>query len=707
MRWRSALLLGSMLLPGPVALADDAAAPDQLLQQVEVSPLSDGARVVVHFSCPLRYTSHFPSKSLTELRISLAAQPECGSVAAPGNELRAPTGNAAGLASLRLEPAGSALVLTLEFNSLVDVMVRPTPDLLGVEIGVIGGAPGRRPSAGVTLTPRQTAAAAPRQAAARPLPPPAVLEAQWLQAKAAFDRGDYQTAVRLMTRLTEYPEHPHRAEAQERLGLARERDHQLAQAKAEYEEYLRRYPDGPAAARVRQRLAALLTLGARPRVAAVAGEKGGMQWTSFGGWSQDYWRDSTSLKTSDTSQSFLSQDMIVSNADYSLRGRGERFDVQTRFNGGYMYDMLANGPGNRSRLSLAYAEIDDRTYGLSARLGRQSQHRGGVLGTFDGLTLGWQVRDTLRVNLMTGFPLDSTRDGFSTLRRFFSLSANWSGGPQGLEISPYLIRQTYDGLADRQAVGTELRWYAPGRTLVSLLDYDIDYRALNMALLLGSIDLPGRWTATGTLDHRKSPFLTTRNALAGQPVRSIADLVAQYGEAGVRALALDRTAQSDSVSFGVSHPLGTRLQWNADVTESQLSSMPASGGVPAIPGTGAELSIGTQLIATNLVASGDMSIISLRRYQGSTATTNSLAVSSRFPVFARFRFSPRLRLDQRYYAVDGSNQWLISPSLLLDWHRKATTVEFQAGGELGSRNRAFDQERTSRYWFNLGYRVGF
>jgi hypothetical protein len=175
----------------------------------------------------------------------------------------------------------------------------------------------------------------------------------------------------------------------------------------------------------------------------------------------------------------------------------------------------------------------------------------------------------------------------------------------------------------------------------------------------------------------------------------------------VRELAADRTATADTLSLGVSHPLGTRFQWSMDLTGTQISGMPASGGVPEIPGTGAQLSLGAQLIATSLVSAGDMSILGLRRYQSDTSTSTSLSLSSRFPMRRGFRIGPRLRFDQREYAVDGSTQWLASPSLRLDWNWNKTTVEFEAGGEFASRDKQFDQEKTNRYWLSLGYRVAF
>ena len=701
--FRAALLSLAWLGVGSAVAAGDSEDGTRTLAQVDVTSLGNGARIFVRFGCPLRYAGHFPASSLTELQVSLTPLPGCSPVHSADNALRAAAGNAAGLSDIRLEQAGTALLLTLSFNEVVDVSLRPSPGFLGLEIAVLSGSSstGARPGVGRAAEP---GLAAPT----RPLPAPSILEAQWTEARSAFDEADYPTAVRLLTRLIEYPEHARRAEAQELLGLARERSGQLAHAKAEYEEYLRRYPASPVAARVGQRLAALTTLDTRPRVDTVArADETGMRWTSFGGWSQDYRRDTTTVKTSDFSADFVSQSMLVTDGDFSLRGRGERFDVQTRVNAGYMRDLLPDGPGDRTRVSVAYADLTDRQYQVSARLGRQSRHTGGVLGTFDGLTLGWQALPTLKLNLMSGFPVESTREPLATDRQFISLSANLTGWADGLEISPFLVSQTYDGMTDRRAVGGEVRWYTPGRTVVGLVDYDVDYGALNMVLLLGTFELPGRWTVTGTLDHRKSPFLTTRNALAGQPVQSLEGLVSLFGEPGVRQLAADRTAAADTLSLSVARPLGTRFQWSVDLTGSQISGMPASGGVPEIPGTGTELSFGAQLIGTSLFRAGDMSILGLRRYQGSTATTTSASVGARFPLWRGFRVAPRLRLDQREFELDGTTQWLASPSVRLDWNWRKTTVEFEAGGEFASRDRLFDQEKTNRHWFRLGYRVGF
>ncbi len=700
---RASILLLAFVLAGfgGVTAADDASdIAGRVLEQVEVVALGDGARVSVRFGCPLRYSSHFPATGATELRISLVPLPGCLPTDVVDSALRAPTGNTAGLGDVRLEQAGTALVLTLTFDSPVDVAVRPSPDFMGLEVAVFNQARLARPRL-------QTRTPVPVAEARRVLPTAEVLEKQWMDARAAFDAGDNPAAVRLLTRLVEYPEHPRRAEAQELLGLSRERNSQLAHAKAEYEEYLRRYPEGPAAARVNQRLAALTTLDSRPKVAAVAQREGSMQWSRFGGWAQEYRHDSTSLELTDTTTNFTSQSMVITDGDFSLRGRGERFDVQARVSAGYLYDLLPEAAGTQTRVSVAYADLNDRRSGINARLGRQSKHSGGVLGSFDGLYLGWRALPSFRLNLMAGYPLETTTGSFTTDRQFVSLSANLSGWLEGLEVSPFLIDQSFDGVADRRAVGSELRWFRPGRTVVGLFDYDIDYSALNMVLLLGNFELPRHWTITTTLDHRKSPFLTTRNAMAGQAVLSLGELVAQIGEPAVRALAEDRTADVDTVSIGVSRPMGTRFQWIADVGATRMSEMPASGGIEAIPATGTELSFGAQLIANSLLRSGDVSILGLRMSDGDFARTTSLSLSSRFPIRGRLRAGPRLRFDYREFSADGTTQWLASPAVRIDWHSERTTIEFEAGGEWMSRELPIDLEKSSRYWFSLGYRVGF
>ena len=197
-----------------------------------------------------------------------------------------------------------------------------------------------------------------------------------------------------------------RAEALELLGLARERSGQLAHAKAEYEEYLRRYPAGEAAARTRKRLRAL-TFAASPASRKRSAAAGESPWKVYGGWSQVYRRDDASFDTGTASADRTTQNAILTDVALTARRRGERFDFASRASAGYGLDLLQDGPGDQSRVTTLFAEVHDRELDWTVRGGRQSGGLGGVLGTFDGLYAGYQLRPRLQLNAHVGYPVET------------------------------------------------------------------------------------------------------------------------------------------------------------------------------------------------------------------------------------------------------------------------------------------------------------
>lgn len=526
------------------------------------------------------------------------------------------------------------------------------------------------------------------------------------EAREALRRKDYARAIPLLTRLVEQPEFPERAEALELLGLARERNGQLAHAEAEYEEYLRRYPQGEAARRIEKRLRALAlaTSPARARAGA-AGEDG--PWQVFGGASQLYRRDDAGFDNGVTSQNGTAQSAIFNDVALAARRRGERFDFASRVSAGYAIDMLEDGPGDQSRVTLLFAELNDRELDWSARAGRQTGSSAGLLGTYDGLYAGYQLQPRVRLNARAGFPVESTLDGPDTDRSFYALSADFGTLAGGWDFSIYAISQDYHGLTDRQAVGTELRYFRPGLTFVGLADYDFYFSELNDVVLLGTMALPARWTLSLNLDHRKSPSLTTRNALIGQMVTSFDELFGLFTPAEIEQLARDRTAAADVYTVSVSRPLGERWQWSLDLSSMTLGATPASGGVAETPGTGTDVVVSTQALGYGLLGRGDVTSLGLQFQSGDTTDTVSLGVNAQFPVGPFWRLGPRLRVDQRDYHVDGSEQWLVSPSLRTELRWQRLSLELEGGAELGQRSLDAAEERTTRYYLSLGYRYDF
>ena len=547
-------------------------------------------------------------------------------------------------------------------------------------------------------------------------------------AHKALRARHYPEAVELLTKLQRQPEFPERAEVQELLGLARERAGEIAQAKAEYEEYLRRYPKGPAAERVRTRLRILRAATATSRGGGFDGFNGqGRGWNISGGVTQLYRRDTFDYALAGplaaNPPARVVENAIFSDADVFARRIGERLDFSFRFNGGLEENFLhqhatpAGDPraDNRIRVTTAFFDLNDKLTGLRARFGRQTATTDGIFGTFNGAMLqysivpGWTVRGTV------GSPALNAQDNLETHRHFETLALDYGPELGHWSSSFYVTQQTVDGLRDRQAVGTQWQYFVPGRSVVSYVDYDTQYHSLNSAVLLGTLQLPDRWQLTVDLERRNTPLLTTQNALIGQVgITTVPQLQQMYTQQQIDQLAKDRTPLFSSYIVSALKQLGERFQVMLDLFVSQESATPASGGVEAIPGTngwpmgppGADVAYQVQLFATGLLSNADFHQLALRYDHADTATTTGVDYIARYPLFGSWRIGPRI-LVQRRVNESGPVQYFYDPYAHADWQRHGRTVEIEAGTEIGRNPQVMQIGNTRRLFVSIGYRVNF
>ena len=715
---RSGRLRAAVALALCAALGSPAAvgglAADRVLDQLSAEPGS----VTVQFNCPMSFVSSYPLRSGDELRIELQPLPGCAPSNSLGETLPVARDNPAGLVDVRLEQSlGSRRALTLHFARTVDFLIKPRPGLTGIEI-VLARRVGRSTVEPANPPPQ------PSRAPTRSLPSPEELDRQLASARAAMQDRDYDAAIRLYTKLLEYPEHAARPQAQEFVGLARERKGQLAQAKLEYEEYLRRYPDGASADAVKQRLAAIVTLEGASKPTRGAPDT---RWAVSGALAQDYRHDVNTVTADGVSSNGIGQSAVDTEADVQLRHRGDRFDVKARVFGGYLRDManVAGGSAASVRVPQAYLELDDTKNHWVSRLGRQSQSTGGVYGSYDGAYVGWLMRPGFRLGVAAGSPIQTYATSINHDRVFGNVSAEFPGVAPGLDVTGFLYQENATGFLDARQVGAEARYYQNGHSLVGQVDYDINYRALNSVTALASWALPGRWQFTGIIDHRRTPFLGTYNALIGQPTTSLADLVRTLGLDAVRALARDRSATADTVTVGLQRPLGQRLQWASDVSMSRVGGMPASGGVPMVPSSGTALAFSTQLLGGGWIAEGDMNTVGLSFTTRSGTKSISTYGSARYPLGERIRIGPRLQVSHTTGSDPNTGTtagWSASPSLLADWRFRRGVAQFETGYERSTLNSSLApgvpidptappantlNQQTKRFWFSLGYSISF
>lgn len=268
--------------------------------------------------------------------------------------------------------------------------------------------------------------------------------------------------------------------------------------------------------------------------------------------------------------------------------------------------------------------------------------------------------------------------------------------------------QDVEGITDRQAAGGEVRYFAPGRSFFTLADYDLHYDELNTFLFLGNWTFPDDTTVNLSFDYRKSPLLTTSNALQGQLTESIDTLLDIFTESEIEGLAEDRTATSRLATLGFSRPLMKDLQINGDLTISNLSGTPASGDVEATADTDDDYGMNLQLVRSNWFKAGDIHIIGTRYSKTSTSTTNTISLNSRYPVTSKFRINPRLRVDFRKNKSDDSEQTTYRPFLRLSYKlKRGFRAEADAGGEWSNRNLTDTTDKDRSWFVNAGYRMDF
>ncbi len=102
-----------------------------------------------------------------------------------------------------------------------------------------------------------------------------------------------------------------------------------------------------------------------------------------------------------------------------------------------------------------------------------------------------------------------------------------------------------------------------------------------------------------------------------------------------------------------------------------------------------------------------MSSLGLQVQDGDATSVLSVGLNTQFPLGGAWRIGPRLRVDQREFHTDGSEQLLYAPGLRTELRGKHMSLEFEGGAEFGERSLDEANENTTRYYLSLGYRYDF
>lgn len=687
--------------------------------------LSDsGTSIIAEFNCFVQYDDHSPRVQGLEVRVKLRAGADCELLLPQGNQAQQVPPNLAGRVNrLTLDNnSPNTSFLVIEFAEPMLFTARPGPADNSIEILTR------------TLTnkaPDPVVAA--RAKGAKPKVPNAKMTGDITDLLSTgrnhLLQENYSAGIKIYQQLLALPDGGQHPEALEYLGLA----HQLQertngpsrQAQAGYEAYLQRFPDNPGASRVQQRLDAMLATSASPnnlpaQQPSTASASGPGSWQFFGSVTQDFW---SATYDRDFAPDSINRSALLTLANIQVDRPGERFDLRARLNAGYQNDFSdTDRPiDDQGLVANAFVEITDQQWDWSARVGRQTLYSDGVLGRFDGLRASYRWRPRVRLNLTTGIPVDSPRFTGDTRRQFVAASVDFERllptKFDNLSANLFLNRQTIDGIADREAIGAEVTLREGNWQASFLLDYDTSYAVLNSAVLHVGRQFSERLRLYGRVRAFAAPYLTSRNALMGQSVATIDELLESYSNEQIRTLARNRTADGVGTSLGFTTAINQRWNLNGDISYLDIDGAISSGGVAAQP-TLEQIYTSMTFVGSSVIRSGDTAIVGFRFDSTNVADTTTLVVDLRIPIGPSLRIGPKLALSWRDASPVGDQQLLVEPGLRLQYRwRNRYRLEFDAGyrltemqfndERLASQLYPEDSELSSELYYSLGWRVDF
>lgn len=588
---------------------------------------------------------------------------------------------------LSFQPAGDHSLLTIDYTPTSSVSIQTLQPQ---------GSYGHRLVIDITASAQQTPASKHDQSADTAL---------FLRAQHALAEKKYPSAIAIYEQLMASDNTNTQQKATEYHAVALERFGKKQQAKAAYEQYLSLYLNSDGARRVQQRLNFLDSMANDRQQLKPARRRASKHETRFDTWGVLYEDYRWSQTTNDNNEATTGLSSAYSLLDINTRLKTQSLDLALRFNGGQESSLIDERDA-RNRLSYLYINAEHTDTGRSVRLGRQRQNQGGTLGRFDGLSLTSPINQAIELNVIAGYPVDrSTDTSIDSSRFFYGINANLEPFDNDLNINVFYIQQDYEGLTDRQAIGTEVRYFSPHYSLSGYLDYDIYFQELNALLLSSRFQMADKTHLSLSFNQRKSPYLTLRNALIGQEVDDLSilkDTVTSDEE--LEQLALDRTFDSTTINAYFDHGFSESLSFNSSFTASKLSDTKASGGVAAIEGNQVEYHLNNQLVIRNLFTDHDTGFAGFSLAKLSHSDVYSLYWRYRYNVTDNWRIFPRLAFQQRQ-SDNGTDQskyaFLIrSEYRFLRDHR----LDAEWGMDYYLSNDRFNND--SRYridYFSLGY----
>jgi tetratricopeptide (TPR) repeat protein len=537
-----------------------------------------------------------------------------------------------------------------------------------------------------------------------------------ISARNAAESRDFDRAIADLNRLLNLPPGFATQDAQELIGYVREMIGDNKRALAEYELYLKLYPDGDGAKRISTRIAAMGAAGSDPASGETAERKPTM--TMWGGVSQYYYggnskiRDEFTIITPATGAteidvqniSTVDQSALVTDVNYNIRYRTADWDNRFTFRDTFRYSFL-DTQASRNRLSSAYVDLRNEKMHFGTRLGRQVAASGGVLGRFDGgiFTYGFGS-SRFRAGLGAG---QLVEPGLGGDKRFIGMTFDAENVIENLGIEMFAIQQNADGETDRRAVGGEIRYFDPKFSVFSLFDYDILFSELNIASVQGNWNISPKASMNFLYDYRRSPSLQMSNALLGETETSLSELQLTMTKEEIEAQALGLTPVSKVAMLGGAYTVSPKWQLSADYRLSSVSGTIATANLPASPDTGQVKTISAHAIGTGLFTPSGVLVFNTSYLTSAAYDAWLFGITSRFRVGPNWIIEPGLKYYRQDNAIGSVSKRLTPVGRLTYQLREHIALEAEVNLEKTKTTAALNNEDATSLFYYIGYRYDF
>lgn len=563
------------------------------------------------------------------------------------------------------------------------------------------------------------------------------------QSRHAYEQQKPEDAIKLLNQLLDLPATVVTPDAQELLGMVRLSQGEQAKAQAEFESYLKQYPSGPGAERVKGVLAGMqpADLKLAPTIESIKTPEGAI--TTTGSISQYYYGGKSTTATQavrDTDGTLLSADeinnrskapistddqrLLSTNVDTTWRSRDADRDIKLVFRDQFDYNMLSDAQLKgksryRNRLNAAYFDYQGLKNGLRTRLGRQSAMWGGE-GRYDGASGSYTFRPKWKVSAAAGQPTDKLGEA---KRQFFGTSIDADALTPNLGASLFALQRNIDGEVDRRAAGADLRYFTQSSSLMASTDYDVIFKKINVASLQGTYMAEDNTTVNALYERRSLAPASLSQTLffqyqeftdAGIIPQTITDLKNQgYSIDQLRELVRANTSYWTHSMLSVTTPVSPQWQTGATLDFNRTGAIaPNPVLLQGQAASGLSKTLSLLAIGSNLYSARDTNVFTVSLMRGKQIKTYMLNYNNMTPLTDTWQLEPGLRW-QRNISQDtatGLNITTVAwgPGLKASFKPRPTvTLESNLNVDYTRTEGVANNDKSTRYTYFLGYRYDY